>query len=497
MYIINIFIALIVAIGFWKSSTKEIERKTAHASITKCALFVILTIGVLFFYYKSYQVATFRNYISVKGYKGCFEPKTNSFTLNGDTIVLQNEYSRDSLKYLVIMNSFSKDKFNYNDPFLNVINDVVKSGIRTYCAFANGEDDSTRLYLNADTVDIVKNQTNIKHCYDIDFYSNTIPSILPFKVYEENYSEGESAALSGDEQFNYISAKGVMNYDNLKVGYDYDKYLKTRYITYYGEDETKTLYLQSLNYTKTINTLNFFSAADLTQCNFEITIKSDIPVGQLGMYFDIPIEVSSMDVVSNNVTSRSFEVTHFNKKEGKVDDFKHFHIKLPTLSNLQLVRSLILTTLLTALLSLSATSIYFYGRKKYKRYKLKNKFTFSIKRKIVLLWVPIGEIILWTFLLLIAYLLAKSMQDSFININIWDIRMIKFLTVFISVLYVSFVTIVMYLLYKKGIYWRDIKFQLKKIIKDIANLAKIARRSIRYRILKYLRKKRDQQQMNK
>ena len=72
MQILNIFVAIIIAFGFWRKNNKEYDMKTAHASFSKTFILFILSVALTFFYYKTYQVATFKNYLYVEGIKGSF-----------------------------------------------------------------------------------------------------------------------------------------------------------------------------------------------------------------------------------------------------------------------------------------------------------------------------------------------------------------------------------------------------------------------------------------
>ena len=57
-----------------------------------------------------------------------------------------------------------------------------------------------------------------------------------------------------------------------------------------------------------INTLNFFSAADLSQCNYEIIIRSSIPIDCFNVSFDIPVDVTPNDNRQIRQDSRDFSV---------------------------------------------------------------------------------------------------------------------------------------------------------------------------------------------
>ena len=454
MLILNIIIALIVAIGFWRSSTKEIERKTSNATLTKTIIFLLLTIATIVFYYKSYQVATFRNYILVQAYKGVYESISDSSAHN--TPAPQQLYeSKDTVKGIFILNRFSNKHINNLDPIKSVFIDFQESGFRSFCSFSNPKNHPTRLYPGADTLERFINDENIKHLYDISLYSNSIPSIFPFKTYEKKFSSGTVEDSTNSGSIAYESGKLFLNYENLVNGHDFDKTLLSRIITYYDNDSSDFIYLNSNNCTNGINTLNFFSAADLSQCIFEVIIRSDIPLEYLGVVFDIPIEINSLDIKRDGVTTRSFNINDFRNNNGKIDDLKYYHIKLPTLANLQLIRSLILTTVLTALLSLLFTNLYFYCRKKYKRYFQKYKLPFSTKKNIVLLWIPVGKIIVWSLIIAFSYLLLRTILNKYFSIDVQNLLLVNILIGISLILYICLISFMMRYLYNRGIYLKD------------------------------------------
>ena len=64
------------------------------------------------------------------------------------------------------------------------------------------------------------------------------------------------------------------------------------------------------------------------------------------------------------------------------NNYSIFHIKIPSLSNLQLIRSLILTTLITALLSLFFNSLYYSICRWAYHYRKKNRIPYREAKKL-------------------------------------------------------------------------------------------------------------------
>lgn len=469
MYLINIIVALIVAIGFWKTSSKDVKRKIAHASRTKFAIFFVLTVATIFFYVKSYQVATFRNYISIKCYKGSYDFIENRF---------KHDSPRDTVKEFTIVSRFSNDEISYNDPLTQYIKNDFKSGYYCNFSFENSPEGKPRLYTNADSLknykkfddiisilEMLEKDSNITHLYDIEFYANTIPSIFPFSLYEEEYKEeGNIKDINGNQKLSYFNSNSRLSYEELVRGKDYDVMFVSRFATYFKKEDPNPSYIQTVKTTKTINTLNFFSAADLSQCNYEIIINSDIPVESLRLLFDIPIEVSALGIERDKVTSRSFTIGNLNVSHGKTKDFRHFHINFPTLSNFQLIRSLILTTMLTALIPLTLANMYYCLRKRRNQFLKIHSIPFAKKRKMRLLWIPVGKFVIWSMIAAVGYLLYLSITNNYYSVSLQDVHLINRITLLIVISYISIIVLASYLLYRRNIYPKDIIPSIVKLI---------------------------------
>jgi len=117
-----------------------------------------------------------------------------------------------------------------------------------------------------------------------------------------------------------------------------------------------------------INSVNFLTAADLSQCIYEVCINSDMPLEVLKIDFDLPVEISAMYPEPDLKSMR--EIVFYDRE--KLDLIQHqkikFHAKFPTLENQQLIRSLILTTILTAIVSLFCSNLYYCLRRASLRY---------------------------------------------------------------------------------------------------------------------------------
>lgn len=459
--IINIIVAIIISIGFWRNTSKEFKRKIAKASFTKTVILLLLSVAMMAFYYKSYQVATFRNWVEVQGIKGSYTNKNDTVVYEGDTII---NYSKDRIRQLTILSRFTNNDAYTVHPFWAVWDSIYYGGIRTYFMFFNDKGD-TKIYPNLSENDLHQNLEEYSHKYRVLYYTNTIPNFMPLTYYDNYtfYTDGHELYNGISYEFGNYALKTTENVIKDIDGF-YDRYFVTSFSFKNNNVDKESFGFKIPIISKYVNTLNFFSAADLSQCEFEVKLTSDIPIDILCMYFDLPIEISSYDPKEYHVTLKGF---HYNIKEDIVGKERYFifHVKFPTLANLQLIRSLILTTLLTALLALFFKNSYYYYRNLAERKKRKHGTHYSVSKKLILLWVPVGKIILWTFILLFSLLLILSILNVHFRINAESKPFVYITLNVIFILYIIILNGIFYFLYRKGIHIRDLKEQLLCIFK--------------------------------
>lgn len=452
MQIINVFLAIIIAIGFWRFSNKEQDLKTKKSSCTKTFIIFLLTVGLTYFYIKTYQVATFKNDIIIKGLKGSYDTINKQINLNGEVIDIRDIIAYDRVHSLILLNCFSYSKYDIGDPQWNLSKGRKQSGLIVTIELAHRGDRTKEFHYSPKY--IPNNIDSLKYIYDVDLVTNTIPSIFPFSTYEEKVNKElfEDEIKSSVEN---IHRKGG------KIGKEYDRLFFTRLVSY-GNDR----FITERTFSEHINTLNFFSAADLSQCNYMLDVRSDIPIDNFKVCFDIPVEVSSADINNNKFDSREFTVDLKGELYSNVNKFALYHIKFPTLANLQLIRSLILTTLLTALLSLFFTNLYYLLRKLHKGYIKKNPISYIKRKEIVLLWIPVGKIIVWSIIILFIFGLILSMSNNSIWFNSDYIILSKIIIFLCVILYIIIVSYILFVLYKRGIYLKKIKQHIISCLND-------------------------------
>ena len=496
MQILNIFVAIIIAFGFWRKNNKEYDMKTAHASFSKTFILFILSVALTFFYYKTYQVATFKNYLYVEGIKGSFYKITEYDTGEWDSLSVT---PNDSIFWILIKNKFEDDNnysyYKVNDYFTGInqqgLVTIDEPGIETHFLLYNTQTEFYPDFLKGRTLfftsskigeAIIDSLRNYTHSYGISCYTNSTPNLLPFVV----KSEGESNA---EYKFGIkLLTKSIVTiHDNKPIG-KIDAHASTLFAAENSREVDSEYFVISNmeSFDKSTNKLNFFSAADLSQINYEIFIHSDIPYDNISVCFDVPIQTSSLDISKNNVTYNGFTLHTNNFDRFGENNYYSIHLALPTYANMQLIRSLILTTLLTGLLSLFIINLFFLCRKIHKKFLFKKPITFAIKRKIFLWWMPIGKIIIWSGIIFFSYIIFLSILGKTIYLRNNEINMFKIIFICCAVLYVIFLIGIGYFCYCKNIILHNI---FKRIFMNLYTLLKCRCKSLKSKLRRILNPK--------
>lgn len=110
------------------------------------------------------------------------------------------------------------------------------------------------------------------------------------------------------------------------------------------------------------NYVDYFTSSDMSQRVFSVSFFSEIPLCNLSITFDEPINISNIYPMPDTLSMNQIIYTDRKKLDYLRTRALTFHAKLPTYENKQLLRSLILTTILTAVFSLFCTNLYLCGR---------------------------------------------------------------------------------------------------------------------------------------
>lgn len=408
----NLLLAAFVAFFFWGKASKDVEEKTKIAHPAKILLYFILSFVVGVFFYKSYQVATISDLIDVRG-------------INEGTDTLGNV--TDTVQ-MIINNKFSSgisENSGYWKLAKKSLSDEIESG-SVKIVFAHRKQYPYNIIRhNEDYQDLGIKQGPFPDgiSYSVTVVSSAIPDLIPvfpsftdsLKGYTNTGNLYTDYTLTDLHQswrnisFRFVSTmeqfgeREVLANPNevpqyLKIGTMMDyKYQLKKDVTQ-RDDDHKLFFVVNFDYkSKLSHTMDFFKASDISQYIQHVKVNSSCPVNNITYMYDLPIEVQQTELQGLKIGSMGLEIEDEMLEEATNGGIV-FLVKLPTLANMQLIRSLILTTLLTALVSLFFLNSFYWLRKKAKEYQKKRKSTFEDKEKIKLFhkkmrWTYIGLIL--------------------------------------------------------------------------------------------------------
>ena len=259
------------------------------------------------------------------------------------------------------------------------------------------------------------------HLYFMRHINTEIPMLIPFLPSTEYKDNGIECNMYPDSTITFFRSRmmpleGYLPNEGLEyLGRNGGMALMERGTEFYGTKPKLQEYVATfVSAARNYNTMNFFTAADLTQCSYEVNVYSACPIDFLRFNFNIPVELSPLYLKTDTMDAYGFQITdkttlaNFSKvNKGDYGHLIRFHVKLPTLANMQLIRSLILTTLLTTFVTLFLSALYYRLKKSiYNLYlkremQLNDTFNRMNKRKKTL------KILLYGIVLLIAYVVYK------------------------------------------------------------------------------------------
>ena len=449
----------------------------SHSWIKTLALF-LLTIIVGTFYYKTNQVITVPYQFWIDGYNVAFS--------KGSVV--------DSIEVIEIRNNFESSFFN--DAYRKTRNNSVSFNYTINPP--KSSDWNLFAYKGINQLDTIGHLFKLEKetmgkSFRFELYLPEKPSFVPIKVYRENIK-------SPEYHNHYIRIQGFKEnlYDSLGLYYPfeaahniiskivsnnvalsnsdrdkiYNDFLK-EYKNKYTPNGLQKIYSAYNSYIVTEkNHLNltvsdsgtienclfdFFTAADLSQYILNIGFLSDLPISKISFRYDIPIEISSdyEDLVTGTY---GFELD--DKRIGDIEKnggSHSFYIKLPSMANLQLVRSFILTSILVSLITIFFISLiklllaYRLRIIVYINNKLDNTSAKATTPTVEKVFKYFRLVVLLFISFIICYLCYLIWIDEPIVINEISYTKYKNLAL-ISFLIISFVYIFLYLkcLYTKG-----------------------------------------------
>lgn len=435
---INTFLAAIVALFFWKKSSKDLEEKTQLASWTRTIIFGVLAFAILVFYLKTYQVTSIYHGIQLSGVVETVD-STGNIVDSVATVDIYNKFSSG------ITENFESRKFLDNNEELKKISELggifvaqdVFNREKTYKKinkkYKQEFQQHFRRILENDNGYLLGNQpvTNYSHAYQFFYTTSGVPSLIPlFIKYNKdkedtipNFSTYSRIIISdydsyeGGKERKGGAVDGLGNVHELieEENKEHEMYIFAEVMT----DTITTLDEYQYNYfceDNVTNRMNFFTAADISQYVINLDIKTECNIKILSFHYDIPIEINPYDS-DMEISSCSFSLKGDYLNENIVNSgVNRFHVKLPTLANLQLIRSLILTTLLTALFSLFLMNFFYRIRKHFISFR-DNHITEISKEKVEIFRKKMGAI-LYLVLFVVCYIIWRIFKDKPFKISI-------------------------------------------------------------------------------
>lgn len=435
---INYFISALITIFYLEKSSKEVEEKTNRASWPRTIIYLFLTIVFAVFYYKSFQVATIINKVEICSLRGA-----------EDSL----HHSKDTIETLSLFNSF-KSLGSYRNPYFDMLeadtNNIAKGGVKIAFRASNSsvENIQNRSCFTEEKKKEIEELTgkpiepSTGSIYDSRYISTSIQSLIPlFPIlrYDKPVVKNEPLVSS----IEYIgNIKDTDKYKG-KVLISKSNPEKGEFIDALSYQQTKVAHFKDVQLEDMVmphhlaNTINIFTAADLSQYTYCIELNSDMYINNLSVSYNVPIEISNQPeglILSAN----GFDIVDsdlINKSIGNGPMM--ILVKLPTMANLQEIRSVILTALLTALLSLFCTNLFFRLRKGAVGFISKRKINISERVKQNESGISNFRFLMYTIFFIITTILLIVVSLSAIGFSFlfetddWIYLTLKFLLAFV------------------------------------------------------------------
>lgn len=397
------------SLGFWKIYSKDQKKKTRNASGYKVVLLLLCFLLSWFFYIKTYQVATLKNIVVVEGKKGSFDET--------------GKERKDTISNITFFSKFVDEKWQEGIYISDMSPDLNSSGMLMFVKL-NNDSGVHQYYFDEGRALAYATNDSLKHMYNVSFAATSIPSLFPFS------SATSQSFVSSDSLFvSVVSNKqAIDDIEKIMYGASDDKMPSwvTNNSTNWGTCSSSLFYSYEKNNSKEddywfktitadskINNISIFSLADLSQCDFEFQFKTDIPLKSFTLFLDVPADFSSLDIVRDKVTYNGFTLDSLESLNEHGGGVFRVHAKLPTQENLQLIRSLVLTSIVTALFTMLLSNIYYYSRKWLRENQHRNTRQSVWRRKLEIryLWYIMGQrLALFSFVLFAAWLIMLELN---------------------------------------------------------------------------------------
>lgn len=454
----QIFIAILVAFGFWSRQSKDQKIRTSNASWLRTSVYFVLLVMVGVFYYKSNQIPVITHEINILGIKQAIDSSKTTVQDKASLQIVSRFDDNDLFKRLT---QYQKQK----ETIGNVkIQDY--GGVTVKLSLRNDSLTNFRYNVNENNIffyeDRLLNDDMYNHYYTVSIVSSRISSISPFQPDLKQYSLDSVIDMDTIPAY-YYAAISSMNESQKEIAfrdpaiykyYDRNAICSSQrlWTKINNKIETTNVYMPIMS--NVLNSMNFFSAADLSQCTYVVTVMSECPLEEVYFNFDVPVEMLPSKFKPTQLDAYDICFRDSFMLEQIRNHCMFIHVKMPTMQNLQLVRSLILTTVFTALLSLFLSNLYYALRrsiKRCKRRKNKSQLDFSFLRRIKKHWEKSLHRTIFLVLLVLFVLTVQRCSNYYILIDVNQFGVFKYAIIALFIVVVIYYIILFYRI-KKGRY---------------------------------------------
>ena len=411
--IVYLTLSIILAIVYYKSSQVEISENRIEIRKLACTTnqegkrsdSVAVTVNYRMTHGNVNYSSTYTNFNPLGGVDFQIKSKRSYLNLSIDTTKLRtiyellyhcienpdlyNEIPENSVLGKIV-ERYKEEVFQFRPNLINIEKRLLES--------SNGITREDSIVLIDALQYILKDQRDL---YFITYMPPKRKTFLPIDLApkdEMNYLDGKEEKYSFGVKIKRFLEEFVdpawdkSGIEREEQRREFDSNHMTAYLYYIGSamipdkeitpNTTKTRhYLNLISTDSLFNYVDYFTASDMSQRVFKISLFSEVPLYALAINFDEPINISeifpSPDIIGMNqvVYLDSIKLDYFRDKS------LMFHAKLPTYENKQLLRSLVLTTILTAVFSLFCTNLYLCGRGLIRRFTNKRVISDEEKEK--------------------------------------------------------------------------------------------------------------------
>ena len=353
----QLFFVAILTFFFVRRLSSDEKVRVSTASGWRTLFFLFFFLVTFMMYYKTCQVTTVNQIIQIEDLISDYDSETKKSNDTIDKIDIYNKFS-----------TFGLFKDSYDKYFNKLKEDSIfhgLGGVTISLTTHLKDNDSLSLKPNINFIekgicDSVKfYHPELKQLYMFSLFSSSFRSFFPFTgKYQFRDPDVEDSVTFTAFSSSY-PANLIFSSRNKIIAEDDDN--TYQFSVLYGVQNQhpghKTVTLLPTIWTN-VGEAGFFTASDITQYSYKIFVNGTIPVDTLLIRYNLPVEfIGSPN--SAQKTCRSIMLTGNQIPQYSHREFE-FYVKLPALENLQLIRSLILTTVLTAFFTLFMSNLYYW-----------------------------------------------------------------------------------------------------------------------------------------